>query len=424
MEKRTPLTDMSIRALQQNGSWQEVTDTGFRNRGTLSLRVTPAGRKIFRYTYRSIAGKQRRVVIGEYPGFGLAQARERALELSAEVLKGNDPVAELEKKREAARQVVTFGSLAEKYLSDPSPFDKVKAPNTVKEERRIAKKDLLPAWENRPIDSITKRDVLRVLESIKKDRGSPIAANRTRSLIGSIFNYAIDTRGVLPEHYPNPGQLAKRPVRKEDPRSRTLTESELAVVWNTLDNFEEPLATLYRFLILFGQRTGEVTQMRWDQIDANGIWWIPREITKNRQGHSLPLPELALSYLERLREAAEMDNPWLFPSPYQHTGHVLSLKKAKKRLIDRCNEEASQVRPFTNHDLRRTFKTTLRKRLRIDAELVDRIQNHLSAIPKVRRIYDTHTYHDEMRQALERWAAELQRISTGKSVQVVQLRRG
>ena len=67
------------------------------------------------------------------------------------MLKGNDPVAELEKKREAARQVVTFGSLAEKYLSDPSPFDKVKAPNTVKEERRIAKKDLLPAWENRQL---------------------------------------------------------------------------------------------------------------------------------------------------------------------------------------------------------------------------------------------------------------------------------
>ena len=87
MEKRTPLTDRSIRALKPKSSWQEVTDIGFRNRGTLSLRVTPAGRKIFRYTYRSIVGKQKRIVIGEYPGFGLAQARERALELSAEVLR-------------------------------------------------------------------------------------------------------------------------------------------------------------------------------------------------------------------------------------------------------------------------------------------------------------------------------------------------
>ena len=208
MEKRKPLTYLSIKALEPTGVWQEVTDAGFENRGTLSLRVTPAGRKIFRYTYRNLAGKQKRVVLGVFPAFSLAKARERALELSAEVLKGNDPVAELERKREEARNVVTFGALAEKFLADPSPFDKVKAPNTVKEEKRIAKLDLLPAWGNRPIDSITKRDVVRVLESIKKDRGSPIAANRTRSLICSIFNYAI-VRAELPDHYPNPGQRGR-----------------------------------------------------------------------------------------------------------------------------------------------------------------------------------------------------------------------
>ncbi len=116
-----------------------------------------------------------------------------------------------------------------------------------------------------------------------------------------------------------------------------------------------------------------------------------------------------------------MDNPWLFPSRYQDTGHVRSLKKAKKRLIDKCNEESPQVQPFTNHDLRGTFTTTLRQRLRIDAELVDNIQNHLSAIPKVRRIYDTLTYHDEMSKALERWAAEVHRIARGQPAKVVRL---
>ena len=38
-------------------------------------------------------------------------------------------------------------------------------------------------------------------------------------------------------------------------------------------------------------------------------------------------------------------------------------------------------------------------------------------------IYDVHSYQSEMRQALERWAAELDRIVTGGEAKVVALRR-
>ena len=52
-------------------------------------------------------------------------------------------------------------------------------------------------------------------------------------------------------------------------------------------------------------------------------------------------------------------------------------------------------------------------RLGVDAIVVERVLNHL--LPPMMQTYNRHDYYDEMRDALERWDAELCRIIAGKS---------
>lgn len=58
------------------------------------------------------------------------------------------------------------------------------------EQKRMIEKELLPFWEDRPTDSIRKREVSDLLHGILA-RSAPVKANRTRSIANRLFNYGI-----------------------------------------------------------------------------------------------------------------------------------------------------------------------------------------------------------------------------------------
>ena len=47
------------------------------------------------------------------------------------------------------------------------------------------------SWGRRPISSITRRDVVALLDAIV-DRGVPVTANRTLTVVRKMFNWAIE----------------------------------------------------------------------------------------------------------------------------------------------------------------------------------------------------------------------------------------
>src|SRR5438128_1062595 len=106
---RGKLTDSAIRAVQAPPSGQVVhwdaTLPGF------GLRVACGGAKTWIAMYRQ-GGRLRRLTLGRYPVVGLADARERARDVLASVVKGEDPAAEKQAEREAS----TFGQVAAEYM--------------------------------------------------------------------------------------------------------------------------------------------------------------------------------------------------------------------------------------------------------------------------------------------------------------------
>ena len=78
----------------------------------------------------------------------------------------------------------------------------------------------------------------------------------------------------------------------------------------------------------------------------------------------------------------------------------------------RCQARLAKrgVAPFTLHDLRRTCRTGL-ARLGVLPHVAERVVNHVQ--DGVAGVYDIHTYMNEKRAALEKWAEHLRTIGCG-----------
>lgn len=61
------------------------------------------------------------------------------------------------------------------------------ANRTAGETARVLEKEIYPNWGRRPIEPITRRDVIPLIDSIV-DRGSPVMANRVLASVRKFFN--------------------------------------------------------------------------------------------------------------------------------------------------------------------------------------------------------------------------------------------
>ena len=85
------LTKIAVDGATPHSKDDELRDTvilGF------LLKVTPTGRKVFMFQYRTNAGERRKPAIGRFGEISVEQARSIAQDWLAEVRRGKDPSAE------------------------------------------------------------------------------------------------------------------------------------------------------------------------------------------------------------------------------------------------------------------------------------------------------------------------------------------
>jgi integrase len=357
----------------------------------LRLRVWSSGFS-WCFVYRVPGSRAvRRVTLGTYPEMSLADARKAARELRTKVDKGNDPGAEIQERK----KIPTFAELSAEYLEKHAIHKR-----TRDEDERIINRELLPRWGSTRADKITRRDVIALLDTIQ-GRGAPIMANRTLALVRKIFNWAL-SRDILDA---TPCLRLKAPAPEKN-RDRWLDDQEIRAVWEAFES-ELKSGALFKLLLLTGQRRGEVCAMRWDEIDlSTALWTIPPEKTKNGVRHVVPLSPPVVEILQGMPRKSE----WVFPSPCLRCGHVQNLGKAHQRV-----QELAGVR-FHIHDLRRTAATGM-ARLGVDRVVIAKVLNH--ADPSVTAIYERHTYEQEKRRGLEKWAAHVMRLLNRETASVI-----
>lgn len=410
----TPLTDASVRAMKPRKSRRDVRDGHTRG---LILTVLPSGRKQWAVRYR-LHGKQRRLVLGDFPALTLAKARRLADSARVDVRGGRDVAVERQQAKRKPKD--TIEALVAAYLEQHAHVHK----RSAHEDERILHVEILPAWKGRAVSSITRRDVRDVLERIAK-RGAPIMANRVLEVVRKMFNWGI-RRDWLEA---NPAALLEKPGR-EVSRDRVLDDDEIRKLWRCLGRFRQTsekrapgrrqapsdpadpfsplspaLSAVQKLRLVTAQRGGEILAMQWGQLDVEaGLWTIPATIAKNGRLHVVPLTATALEIIraqpKRKRKAGEPD--------FVFVGQYGAVPVARMR---RAGAALSRVLgfDFRSHDLRRTAATRM-VAVGVPREHVSRVLNHVPAGPVATRAYDRHDYLSEKRAALERWEAELLRL--------------
>ena len=292
------LTERKIEGLKATGERYVVQDESQRGQGTMIVRVGATGLRTFLFRFY-FDRRVRVMTIGAYPEVSLRQARQAADDAIRRVRQGIDPAAESVITHELALISPTFRELADAYIKQHALPKK--QPSSIRNDRGMLKKDLLPAFGPHKASAITRQHVRALLNSVY-ERGSPVQSNRVLSLLRKIYNF-----GMIND-YVSHNPCDRLPARgAEHQRERVLSETEISALLATLPHasMSPTIRLALRFLLLTAQRSGEVMNMRWDEIELRSGWWtIPAAKAKNKRSHRVPLSPQALAVLEQARALA------------------------------------------------------------------------------------------------------------------------
>jgi len=363
----------------------------------LTLRVRAAGSRRWAFYYR-YAGVQKRLVVGDASGMDLAAARKRARQCRTVLDNGDDPAVERIEKRDAAK--LLFGKVVAEYLAHRATYTRPRGFDMTQRYMNVHWKSL----HGYPITKVTRSLVAAGLLEITKGRGA-VAANRARNALSAFFNWAIR------EAYCDENPTNNTNVNKENPRTRTLKDDELAKIWLACAN--DPFGKIVRLLILTACRREEIGSLRWSEIEKDPEGWkivLLDSRTKNGVEHIVPLSAPAQAVLEETHAILGQDIVFGRSAGFGDWGG------AKRRLDEACG-----VPGWTLHDIRRSVRTGLGK-LGIPPHVSAAVLNHLP--PKLIRTYDVNKYEAEKREALDRWAGHIKLIlAKASGANVVEMAR-
>ena len=338
------------------------------------VRIYPTGQR--RYVFRYRAGNSRgaptrMVTIADARKVGLEDARRIARELAGKVARGDDP-SKAKRQAEAERaRARTFGEVRDEFLT--KHVDARLRVRSAAEYRRVLQKEFR-AIEGKAFAEVTRADISGALQAIA-GRGKVRSSNLARAYVRKLFSWA--QASGLCETNPVADTARAGPDAR---RERVLSREELGDIYRAAVASGDTFGALVRFLMLTGQRRGEVFEMTDAEIDEDGrIWTLPGTRTKNKRVHEVPLCETCL----RIMAARPRYSNLAFSTRH---GTVFGYADKAKKNLDKsitamrreANPKAKPLPHWTLHDLRRSFVTHAHGELGVPLPVLERAINHVS----------------------------------------------
>jgi integrase len=336
--------------------------------GGLYLVVQPSGAKSWAIRYRRHGRSEKLTVKGSYPAITLAAARAEARNVQDALAHGNDP---------KGRGSDTVNALA--LLYDRHHISGLRPGTRFIKRRQLAA--IVKAWGTRPIASITRKDVIKLIDAAAI---TPNTANDRAKSIASFLQWCVE-RGEIDF---NVAHRIKR--RSTKSRDRVLTDDELAAVWHQAVAVGGCHGALVRLLILTGARRDEIASLCWSEIVASQMQ-LSGERTKNGVPHAIAITPAMATVLDQCPRRGE----------FALNGDF------KVNLSGRMRKHLNPpgINDWTLHDLRRTFASGCAK-LEVPPHIIERCLNH-SKTSTVAAVYNRHSYAKEMRDCWEKWSAHV-----------------
>ena len=378
----------------------------------LRLRASGTRKWVVQYDF---AGRTRRMLLGPADVIDPGVARRHAKDILAARTLGRDPANEKSEARERAAE--TFGALLARYLPHKQAQLKTGSRSFKEVERHLTK--YARRLHARPVTAIDRRAIAALVSSISSKNG-PTAANCMLGSLSGYFGWLI-REGLISDV--NPASYVNKAVANKS-RDRVLSTDEFREIWNALGDSD--YADIFRLLTLTGARKSEIGSLRWDEIDFdNAEINLSAARTKNNRPHTIPLTPSALAILEA---RSQNEREFVFGYGRGFTGWHWA-KTALDERLTAARKAAGIKAPmpaWVLHDLRRFFSTIAHDELGVPPHVVEAALGHVTAFKSgVAGIYNKASYVVERRRALEKWAAFLDEIVTGKrpTAKVVRLRK-
>lgn len=425
-------TDTTLKAMQpRSGRYRRSENLNRRGIGRLVVEVQSDGVKTFFFQFfRNHDGKSQRVLIriGRYKqaakslgGFTLSEARDRAIELSDLVKRGQDPKTHREEERrqaearrrqlEAEKRQGTFAQLLDSYLA-----------SMVANGRRshVSVATSLNTYVRRPFPQLMNRkavqieaDDIRIILSRMLDLKVTTHTNRVRSYLHAAFQHGLEQDNNPRSYTPdgvrfnlkyNPVASIPKQADYERVGEHMISETDIPTIWCELPKIAPLAGAVFKLAFATGgQRVGELLRIPKTDIDLKEeLLVINRTISKNSLDHVVPLNSIALKIVAELLEFTN-DCQFLFPAKRgrRYATDAPTMSSSIDRMIRDFCEAQNDVQKFTPRDIRRTVKTEM-GRAGIDKILRDRIQNHALQDVSTKH-YDRYDYLPEKRAALKVW---------------------
>jgi integrase len=441
---KTALTDRAIRAARPAAKAYDMHDAVVPG---LSLNILPSGVKRFVLLRRFPGGKHpTRRALGAYGGLTLEKARDKARHWLELIARGLDPAEEVArlKREQDARRATTFAAVIEDYIRiEVQGHGKHPRQRTADKITAILRETFAPLLGHRPITELTAVEILTPIELIgqigtdhallrlrarktlqRPGRKSQPAREQARKLFAiaeRIFNWASEPRAGYGLDRSPLERVRKSRLGASERRDRTLNDEELAALQLGVGHLEPPYRQAYQTLLLTGLRLNEAVQARWSEIEGD-VWTIPAERMKGKNGqarpHVVPITPALRKVFDTVPRGSKGD--FIFSRDNGATAVTiisrvkadldkLMLEASRRRAIARGEDsDKAMLRPWRNHDIRRTCRTTL-SRLGVSYDVAEAVLAH--AIGGVGGIYDRWERFPEKRDALERWAKFLGELS-------------
>jgi integrase len=345
------------------------------------------------YQY-DLAGRTRRLTLGNAMVISAEEARRSAARLQARVRLGEDPASAKAEARAQAAQ--SMAAVLPAYLADKRPL--LRPRSYVEAERHLNR--ALRALHPLPLANITTDRLAAQLTRIAKTSGTTAAFNIGRSA-SAFFAWAIRKGLVTANPMVGIEQLKPRA------RTRVLSAAEIRAVWNATAGTDD-FSNVIRLLLLTGCRAAEIGGLSWSEIYSDRIV-LAGGRTKNGRQHVVPLvPATQAILARRKRESGQFVFGRMASRPFS------GWSAGKQALDNRICAAGFELPSWTVHDLRRTFVTGCNE-LGVSPHVIEAAVNHVSGFRGgVAGIYNYAAYEVPIRSALTRWADYIQEIVEGR----------
>lgn len=297
----------------------------------------------FRYLWH---GRQRSVVIGEFPSFSIDDARAKATAYKRLLAEGIDP----RQARQLTKSVPTVGEFFwEQYLPHAQRYK-----SSWELDQSTYANHIAPRFAEVAMNQITPMQVDEIVQQMTRKGYAAGTINRVLILFGSLFTlgHKRQVQGV-PKRTALDIRLLPNPQKLE----RYISQEETQRLFAELARSRNPLLRhIVAFMLLTGARKSEALHARWRDFDFDTqTWTIPY---KKGGGHRRVMISAAIKpILDKVREmhVAQLKEMHELVFPNFKTGEpFVNLYRA----WDYARRQAGMPE-LRMHDLRHSFASAL-----------------------------------------------------------------